>query len=158
MVYYIIVQLIVSQRHIDIDVRRILCFCRNFRAVHGSKLVSVLIIFVNHHIVLLRVGMQRIGAEQFVVFVVLISGCLVSDCHLFPVIVGVIGIGNIFPSCFCFSGNTAKHVIGVGCRFFRALSLLIHNGRNFFCFLSVFEIGTAVLGNHTFSRLVCHRG
>ena len=25
-------------------------------------------------------------------------------------------------------------------------------------FLSVFEIGTAVLGYHSFSRLVCHRG
>ena len=123
----------------------------------SCKAVSDVDIFVNYHIVLLRVGMQRIRAEQFVVFVVLISGCLVSDCHLFPVIVGVIGIGNIFLSCFCFSGNTAKHIIGVGCRFFRALSILIHNGRNFFCFLSVFEIGTAVLGNHTFSRLVSHR-
>ena len=77
----------------------------HFIAVDRDQLVSVSVVFIEDDSVLSRVCIQGIGTEQFIVFVVFISGYFIASFDFFAVIVAVVGVGNVLTACLCLFCN-----------------------------------------------------
>ena len=107
MIHDVLIQAVIPQSHVDIHIGAVLFITWDFIAVDCGKLISVLVVFVDDNGIFLRISIQGIRAEQFIVLIVFIGSYLIANRRLFPVIITVIGIGNILAARFCFFCNTS---------------------------------------------------